>query len=200
MAEQVPQKLVPAAAVTENSIVLAWQLGNLYLLMAFVGLFVLNSTSEVKVVRSYLWALWLGDIGHVAFSCYGLGKERMMNPSEWNGMAWGNIVFTVSTCLFPITATALPFVICSNFLCRYYTHAPETKKSCKMLRSAIIHEASILLFTTPSPPLLQPPMLTRVVYPHRSGCSRCVLPTFSASLVEISQPLSPPIRSPLKRF
>lgn len=136
VAEQVPQKLVPAPAVTENSIVLAWQLGNLYLLMAFVGLFVLNSTSEVKVVRSYLWALWLGDIGHVAFSCYGLGKERMMNPSEWNGMAWGNIVFTVSTCLFPITATALPFVSCSNFLCRYYTHAPETNMHLKPRRVA----------------------------------------------------------------
>ncbi|KID89480.1 hypothetical protein MGU_03527 [Metarhizium guizhouense ARSEF 977] len=94
VAQQVPQKLVPAAAVAENSIVLAWQLGNLYLLMALVGLFVLNSTSEVKVVRGYLWALWLGDIGHVAFSCYGLGKERMMNPSGWNVMAWGNIVFT----------------------------------------------------------------------------------------------------------
>ncbi|OAA42716.1 hypothetical protein NOR_04847 [Metarhizium rileyi] len=95
VAQQVPQKLVPAAAATENSIVLAWQLGNLYLLMALVGLFVLNSSSEVKVVRGYLWALWLGDIGHVAFSCYGLGKERLVNPSERNVMAWGNIVFTV---------------------------------------------------------------------------------------------------------
>ncbi|KZZ93288.1 hypothetical protein AAL_05673 [Moelleriella libera RCEF 2490] len=93
--EQVPQAVVSDATVSENSIVLAWQLGNLYLLMAFVGLFVLNSTSEVKVVRSYLWALWLGDIGHVAFSCYGLGRERMMNPWEWNSMAWGNIVFTM---------------------------------------------------------------------------------------------------------
>lgn len=92
--EQVPHKAVSATTVTENSIVLAWQLGNLYLLMAFMGLFVLNSASEVKVVRSYLWALWLGDIGHVAFSCYGLGKDRMMHPWEWNALAWGNIVFT----------------------------------------------------------------------------------------------------------
>ncbi|KAG6004638.1 hypothetical protein E4U21_000862 [Claviceps maximensis] len=94
VSQQVPQKAVSTAVVSENSIVLAWQLGNLYLLMAFVGLFVLNSTSEIKVVRRYLWALWLGDIGHVAFSCYGLGKARMMNPWEWNPLAWGNIVFT----------------------------------------------------------------------------------------------------------
>lgn len=121
VAEQVPQKLVPAAAVTENSIVLAWQLGNLYLLMAFVGLFVLNSTSEVKVVRSYLWALWLGDIGHVAFSCYGLGKERMMNPSEWNGMAWGNIVFTVSTCLISNYSNSITVCHLQRFSLLIYT-------------------------------------------------------------------------------
>ncbi|KAF4510141.1 hypothetical protein G6O67_002055 [Ophiocordyceps sinensis] len=92
-AEQVPQK-VPLA-VTPNSVVLALQLGNLYLLMAFVGLAVLFTTSEVKVVRNYLIALWLGDIGHVAFSCHGLGAERMMNPSRWNAMAWGNIAVTM---------------------------------------------------------------------------------------------------------
>ncbi|POR37567.1 Uncharacterized protein TPAR_02208 [Tolypocladium paradoxum] len=93
VAEQVPQR-VPQV-VTENAIVLAWQLGNLYLLMGLVGLAVLLTTSEVKVVRNYLVALWIGDIGHVAFSCYGLGRERMMNPSEWNAMAWGNIAMTV---------------------------------------------------------------------------------------------------------
>ncbi|KJZ69616.1 hypothetical protein HIM_11004 [Hirsutella minnesotensis 3608] len=92
-AEQVPQQ-VPSA-VTPNSLVLALQLGNLYLLMAFVGLAVLLTTSEVKVVRNYLVALWLGDIGHVAFSCHGLGAERLKRPSEWNAMAWGNIAMTL---------------------------------------------------------------------------------------------------------
>ncbi|PHH85893.1 hypothetical protein CDD83_11033 [Cordyceps sp. RAO-2017] len=92
-AEQVPQKVPPA--VTPNGIVLALQLGNLYLLMALVGLAVLLTTSEVKVVRRYLFALWLGDIGHVLFSCRGLGMDRLMRPAEWNAMAWGNIVMTV---------------------------------------------------------------------------------------------------------
>lgn len=76
---------------------LAWQLGNMYLLMAFIGLAVLLTTSEIKVVRSYLVALWLGDVGHIAFTCYGMGKERIMNPSEWNPLAWGNIGFTVGS-------------------------------------------------------------------------------------------------------
>lgn len=73
----------------------AWQLGNLYLLMAFMGLFILNTTSEAKVVRAYLLALWLGDIGHVGFSAYGLGIERLFNVAQWNALTGGNVAFTV---------------------------------------------------------------------------------------------------------
>ena len=94
VAEQIPQK--HPVVITENSLVLAWQLGNLYLLMAFVGLGVLMTSSEIKVVRAYLFALWLGDIGHVGFTCYGLGMNRLMDPSAWNGMTIGNVAFTVS--------------------------------------------------------------------------------------------------------
>ncbi|ODA78604.1 hypothetical protein RJ55_05986 [Drechmeria coniospora] len=104
VAEQVPQAIPPPAAasfVPVSSLVIGWQLGNMYLLVGLVGLAVLLSTSEVKVVRNYLVALWIGDIGHVAASCYGLGRERLVHPSTWNAMAWGNIAVTVgSTHLF----------------------------------------------------------------------------------------------------
>lgn len=73
----------------------AWQLGNLYLLMAFMGLAILNTTSEARVVRAYLFVLWLGDIGHVGFSAYGLGIERLSNVSQWNALTHGNVTFTV---------------------------------------------------------------------------------------------------------
>ncbi|KAH7158124.1 hypothetical protein B0J13DRAFT_671811 [Dactylonectria estremocensis] len=92
VAEQVPQ--TKPIIITENSIVLALELGNLYLLLAFIGLAVLNTTSEVKVVRSYLVALWLGDIGHILFSGYGLGEDKLFSPAEWNAMAWGNVAMT----------------------------------------------------------------------------------------------------------
>jgi hypothetical protein len=92
--EQIPQK-VPVI-VNENSLVVAWQLGNLYLLMAFLGVGILSTTSELKVVKAYLFALWLGDVGHVAFTCWGLGKERLMAPAEWNAVTMGNVTFTVS--------------------------------------------------------------------------------------------------------
>ncbi len=86
---------------------MAQQLGNMYLLMCFVGLAVLTTTSEIKVVRSYLFALWLGDIGHLAFTCLALGKERSMQPLAWNAMTWGNVGFTVSlgpSLLLPLDA------------------------------------------------------------------------------------------------
>ncbi|KAM3527212.1 hypothetical protein MY4038_006460 [Beauveria bassiana] len=94
IAEQLPDKQVLPAS--EHSIVMAQQLGNMYLLVCFVGLAVLATSSEIKVVRSYLVALWLGDIGHLAFTCLALGKERVMQPQTWNAMTWGNIGFTVS--------------------------------------------------------------------------------------------------------
>ncbi|KAK7419528.1 hypothetical protein QQX98_003297 [Neonectria punicea] len=91
-AEQIPQ--TKPTVINDNGVVLALELGNLYLLLAFIGLAVLNTTSEIKVVRSYLVALWLGDIGHILFSGYGLGKDILLSPADWNAMAWGNVAMT----------------------------------------------------------------------------------------------------------
>jgi hypothetical protein len=93
VAEQIPNT---TPAISDNSVVVAFQLGNLYLLLAFIGLAVLNTSREIEVVRAYLFALWLGDIGHVFFSARGLGKSLLGNPGAWNAMAWGNVAFTVS--------------------------------------------------------------------------------------------------------
>ena len=61
-----------------------------------MALAVLYTTSEVKVVRNYLVALWICDIGHVVITFLGLGVERGMAVGEWNAMTWGNIGCTVS--------------------------------------------------------------------------------------------------------
>jgi hypothetical protein len=74
----------------------ALQLGNVYLLLAMVGIAVLYSTTEPKVVHNYVIALWLADIGHVAVTCYVLEHERVIDVANWNAMAWGNIGATVS--------------------------------------------------------------------------------------------------------
>jgi hypothetical protein len=56
---------------------------------------VLYTTTDPKVVRNYVIALLLGDIGHLAVTFYVLEYERFVDVSKWNAMAWGNIATTV---------------------------------------------------------------------------------------------------------
>ncbi|PTB70519.1 hypothetical protein BBK36DRAFT_1165043 [Trichoderma citrinoviride] len=93
VAQQIPQDKPVAAS--ENSIVMAHQLGNMYLAMCFVGLALFRTTSEARVIRSYLVALLLADAGHVGFTWYGMGTDRFMDVSGWNAMAWGNLGATL---------------------------------------------------------------------------------------------------------
>ncbi|KAF4944870.1 hypothetical protein FGADI_12385 [Fusarium gaditjirri] len=91
--EQSPQKNDGDAS--PNSIIVAWQLGNLYLLLAFIGVAILSTTTENRVVRSYLVGLWLADIGHIGFSSYGIGWDGLLSPLQWNAMTWGNVGMTL---------------------------------------------------------------------------------------------------------
>lgn len=70
-----------------------------------VGVAVLYTTTEAKVARNYIIALWLADIGHVAITCYIMEFERVIAVASWNAMAWGNI-----------GATAFLFLIRSAYL------------------------------------------------------------------------------------
>lgn len=56
----------------------------------------LYTTTELKVVRNYLIALWIADIGHIAVCYVGLGFERFVDVASWNSMTWGNVGATVS--------------------------------------------------------------------------------------------------------
>lgn len=79
----------------ESALLVAQQLGNAYLLLFMIGVAVLYSTSEVKVVRNYLAALLVADAGHVAVTYFGLGHERFVDVGRWNSMTAGNVGFTV---------------------------------------------------------------------------------------------------------
>ena len=79
----------------ETTKLLAWQLGNCYLLLGLLGVFILNTTTDIKTVKAYIWALWLGDIGHVGFSLYAMGWSETMTPGQWSATMWGNIGATV---------------------------------------------------------------------------------------------------------
>lgn len=72
------------------------RLGNIYLLLAMVGIAVLYTTTEPKVVRNYVIALWIADIGHIAVTCWVMDYEKLVNVAGWNPLTWGNIGATVS--------------------------------------------------------------------------------------------------------
>jgi hypothetical protein len=74
---------------------LAWQLGNAYLLLGFLGVFILNTTTELKVVRAYLFALWLGDIGHIGFTLWAMGWKGTTDIGSWSAVVWGNVGITL---------------------------------------------------------------------------------------------------------
>ncbi|KAE9976713.1 hypothetical protein EG328_002428 [Venturia inaequalis] len=88
-----PSPTTPPPTDTTTTL-LARQLGNTYLLLGLLGLFILHTTSEVKVVRAYLWALWVGDIGHVGFTLWAMGWEGFVCVAGWNAVVWGNVGVT----------------------------------------------------------------------------------------------------------
>lgn len=79
---------------------MALQLGNCYGLLFLAAVAVLYTTTELKVVRNYLIALWIADIGHIAVCYIGLGYERFVDVASWNSMTWGNVGATVSRVSF----------------------------------------------------------------------------------------------------
>lgn len=93
-AQQIPS--TPMSDMTSNSRVVAMQLCNLYALLAFIGIGVLSTTKEYNVIRGYLIALAIGDVGHLYVTSAVLGLERFIDVRQWNAMAWGNIGVTVS--------------------------------------------------------------------------------------------------------
>ncbi|KAL8929708.1 MAG: hypothetical protein Q9172_000265 [Xanthocarpia lactea] len=91
-AAQVPG--IAPTLLTSTSQVLALQLGNCYGLIALIAIGVLYSTNEPKVVRNYLIACAIADIGHLWVTYIVLGYANFVDVRGWNSLAWGNIGFT----------------------------------------------------------------------------------------------------------
>lgn len=91
-ASQVPS--ITPTPLTSTTQILALQLGNCYGLIALIALGVLYSTSELKVVRNYLIACAIADVGHLWVTYHVLGYANYVNVQGWNSLAWGNIGFT----------------------------------------------------------------------------------------------------------
>jgi hypothetical protein len=68
-----------------------YQLSNLFLLIAFISIYVMNATDDIKVARAFLTALWWGDIGHLAATAWCMSWKSFSDVSKWNLVQWGNI-------------------------------------------------------------------------------------------------------------
>ena len=91
VSSQVPVKPHPLQS-TEH--VIALQLGNAYFLLCLLGLGILNTTKDPKVVRAYIWALLIADVTHVGISSWGVGLEHATRVQRWGVVDGGNIGFT----------------------------------------------------------------------------------------------------------
>ncbi|KAL9010011.1 MAG: hypothetical protein Q9173_005015 [Seirophora scorigena] len=92
-AAQVPT--ITPTPFTSTTQVLALQLGNCYGLIALIAIGVLYATSEPKVVRNYLIACAIADVGHLWATYTVLGYGNFVDVKGWNSLAWGNIGFTL---------------------------------------------------------------------------------------------------------
>jgi len=56
-----------------------------------IGIGVLYATSEPKVVRNYVVALAIADVGHLVATASVVGYGHLFDVGSWNSMAWGNV-------------------------------------------------------------------------------------------------------------
>jgi hypothetical protein len=88
---QTPGAPPPSTPLHPSSVALSYQLGNIYLLLMFVGVGILYGTSEPRVLRKYLLALAVADIGHVYATYVAMGHDSFVDVGSWSPVAWGNI-------------------------------------------------------------------------------------------------------------
>ncbi|KAK6341910.1 hypothetical protein TWF730_001395 [Orbilia blumenaviensis] len=89
---------LPDTEVTElspSNKLIAWQTGNLFGIMAMMGIAVLFATTEPPVVKRYLVALLLGDIGHLTAVWWVMGSYEFFAAHRWSWFTWGNVGMTM---------------------------------------------------------------------------------------------------------
>jgi len=96
---QLPSASSASAApveLTASARVVALQLGNVYGLLAMIGLGILYTTTEPKVVRNFLLACAVADVGHLWVTYVVMGQKNFLDVQGWNSMGWGNIGITAA--------------------------------------------------------------------------------------------------------
>ena len=82
---------VPSPIPLGTSVAMS-QLANLYFFFAISEALVLRSTSDLRVWKTVLFCLLIGDIGHL-YTVRELGPHIYWSVTKWNAIDWGNIAF-----------------------------------------------------------------------------------------------------------
>ncbi|BCS05004.1 uncharacterized protein AKAW2_80805S [Aspergillus luchuensis] len=93
---QIPDNPDTTGTITPSSLSLAYQLSNIYFLLALLGVALIHSTSEPKVLRNYLVCLAVADLTHILAAGWSMGWERFVDVAEWNALTWGNVGVTAA--------------------------------------------------------------------------------------------------------
>lgn len=91
-----PQQLAEKYPLLHTEHVLALQVSNLYFLLMMLGVGILNTTTEPRVVHVYVVALAVADIGHLAASGWFMGLTGLLDVGSWSATMWGNIGITLA--------------------------------------------------------------------------------------------------------
>ena len=93
------QSRLPASHnLLPSETILVYQLSNLFLLVAVIELYVFYSTTDAKVVRALLTALWWGDLGHLGVTMWCMGLGKVVDVASWGVANWGNIAIPLFLC------------------------------------------------------------------------------------------------------
>ena len=99
--DQIPH--VAPHAVQQNEMLVLMQFNWILFLLSIIGVNILTSTKEPRVVRAYIRSLCFGDMGHIGVTMYMLGESRF-DYASWTPLVWGNVAFTsfllVFRCLY----------------------------------------------------------------------------------------------------
>ncbi|KAF2712405.1 hypothetical protein K504DRAFT_499505 [Pleomassaria siparia CBS 279.74] len=83
------------APVGPGAEVLSLATANIYLLLGAVAVICTAVTKEARVAKAYIFAVALGDLGHIYSSYAVMGPEIFWDFNKYNDMMWGNIGFSL---------------------------------------------------------------------------------------------------------
>lgn len=78
-----------------NITTLAYQLSNIYGVAFLLSVGICYATTEPKVLRNFVIALGIGDMGHCLATYLAMGHEAFVDVAGWNFLTWANFAFSL---------------------------------------------------------------------------------------------------------